>query len=199
MLSQLFHSSFTFIKRLFGSSLLSAIRVVSSAYLRLLIFLLAILIPACASSSLAFHMMYFAYKLNKQGDYTALMYSFPDFEPVHCSMFSSNYCFLTCIQVSQELGKVVWYSHLLRIFHSCDHTLEGFSIVNEAEVDVFLELSCFFYDPTDVNNLNSCSSTFSKSNFYIWKLSVQALLKPNFEDFEHYFVSMGNECYCARV
>ena len=114
-------------------------------------------------------------------------------------MFSSNYCFLTCIQVSQELGKVVWYSHLLRIFHSCDHTLEGFSIVNEAEVDVFLELSCFFYDPTDVNNLNSCSSTFSKSNFYIWKLSVQALLKPNFEDFEHYFVSMGNECYCARV
>ena len=107
-------SSFTFIKRLFSSSKLSAISVVSSAYLRLLIFLLASLIPACVSSSLAFCMMYSAYKLNKQGDsYTALFYSFPNLEPVHCSISSSNCCFLTCIQISQEPGKVVWYEHHL--------------------------------------------------------------------------------------
>ena len=76
---------------------------------------------------------------------------------------------------------------------------KGFSIVSEAEVDVFLELFCFFYDPTDVSSLNHCSSTFSKSNLYIWKFLAQVLLKPNLEDFEHYFVSMGNECYYARV
>ena len=111
-------SFFTFIKRLCSSSLLSVIRVVSSTYLKLLIFLPAILIPACASSSLTFRMMYFAYKLNKQGDsiHTTLTYSFPDLEPAHCSMSSSNCCFLICKQVSQEAGQVVWYSHLLKNF-----------------------------------------------------------------------------------
>ena len=101
-------SSFTFIKRLFSSSL-SAIRVVSSANLRLLVFLLAVLIPACASSSPAFLMIFSVYKLNKQGDNVQLwrIYSFPYFEPVYCSMSSSNCCFLTCIQVSQEAGQVV--------------------------------------------------------------------------------------------
>ena len=110
-------SSFTFIRRLFSSSSLSAIRVVSSVYLRLLIFLPAILIPACASSSLAFHMMYSAYKLNKQSDSIQPWgtYSFPNLEPV-CSMSRSNCCFLTCIQISQEADKVVWYSHLLKNF-----------------------------------------------------------------------------------
>ena len=83
-------SCFTFIKRLFGSSLLYAIRVVSSAYLRLLIFLPVILIPACSSSSPPFHMMYSAYKLNKQ---VALTYSFPNLEPVHCSTSGSNWSF----------------------------------------------------------------------------------------------------------
>ena len=97
--------SFTFIKRLFSSSL-SAIRVVSSAYLRLLIFLPAILILACASSSLAFYMMYSAYKLNKHGD-NALTYSLSYLEPVCCSMSSSNCCSLTCIWISQEAGQVV--------------------------------------------------------------------------------------------
>ena len=107
-------SYFILIKRLFGSSSLFTIQVVSSAYLRLLIFLLAVLIPACASSSPAFHMMYFAYK---QGDiYTALTYSFPNLEPVHCSMSGSNCWFLTCIQISQETGNMVWYSHLLKNF-----------------------------------------------------------------------------------
>ena len=109
-------SSFTLIKKLFSSYSLSATRVVSSAYLRLLIIILAILIPACASSSLAFLIMYSAYKLNKQWQYTPLMYSFPNFEPVHCSMSSSNYCFLTCKPVSQVAGKVIWYYHLFKNF-----------------------------------------------------------------------------------
>ena len=109
-------STFTFIKRLFSSSSLSVIRVVSSAYLRLLIFLPAILIPACASSSPAFLRMYSAYKLNKQGDniqpwqYTVFFFYL---EPVCCPMSSSNCCFLICIQVSQEAGQVGWYSHSL--------------------------------------------------------------------------------------
>ena len=88
-------SSFTFIKRLFNLSSLSAIRVVSSAYLRLLIFLPAILIPAYGSSSPAFCMMYSAYKLNKQSDNTSLMYSSPNFDPVTCSMSGSHCYFLT--------------------------------------------------------------------------------------------------------
>ena len=73
------------------------------------------------------------------------MYSFPDLEPVHCSMSSSNCYFLTCIQISQEAGQVVWYSHLLRNFPQCVviYTVKGFGIVNKAEVDVFLEFFCF--------------------------------------------------------
>ena len=107
-------------------------------------------------------------------------------------MSSSNCCFLTCIQVSQEAGKVVWYSHLLKNFPQfvVIHTVKGFSIINEAEVDILLEFSCFFYDPMDVCNLISGSSAFSKSSLNIWKFSVQLLLKPNLENFEHYFVSM---------
>ena len=100
-LSLLFHSPFTFIKRLFSSSLLSAIRVVSSTYLRLLIFLPAILTAACALSSPAFHMMDSAYKLNTQGDNIQPWRTpFPDLEPVCCSTSNSNCCFLACIQIS---------------------------------------------------------------------------------------------------
>ena len=84
--------------------------------MRLLIFLPAILIPACATSSPAFLMMYSAYKLNKQGDNIQPTYSFPDLEPVCWSMSDSNCCFLTCMQVSQEAGQVVWHSHLLKNF-----------------------------------------------------------------------------------
>ena len=82
--------------------------------------------------------------------------------------------FLTCVQISQEVGKVVWYSHLLKNFPEfvVIHTVKGFGIVNEAEVDVFLELSCFFDEPTDVGNLVSCSSAFSKSSLNIWNFSV---------------------------
>ena len=87
---------------------------------------------------------------------------------------------------------MVWYFHL---FKNCSqfvviHIVKGFSVVNEAEVDVFLELSCFFYDPADVDNLISGSSAFSKSGLNIWKLSVHILLKPSLENFEHYFASM---------
>ena len=111
-------SSFTLIKRLCSSSSLSAFRVVS-VYLSLLIFLPAILILACYSSSLAFLMMCYAYKLNRQWQYTALLYSFPSFEPINCSMSGSNCYFVTHIQVSQETGKVVWYSHLFKNFPVC--------------------------------------------------------------------------------
>ena len=84
-------------------------------------------------------------------------------------MSSSNCCFLTCIQVSQEVGKVVWYSHLFKDFPQLVviRTVKGFSVVSEAEEDVFLELSCFFDDPTDVGNLISGSSAFSKSSLNI--------------------------------
>ena len=100
-------SSFTFIKRLFSSSSLSAIRVVSYTHLRLLIFSPAILITACASSSLAFCMIYSACKLNKQGDNIQPWHTFASFESFHCSISGFNCCFLTCIQVSQEASKVV--------------------------------------------------------------------------------------------
>ena len=79
------------------------------------------------------------------------------------------------------------------------HTVECFDVVNKAEVDVFLELSCFFSDPKDVTNLISGSSAFSKSSLNIWKFMVQALLKPGLENFEHYFTSMWDECNCAVV
>ena len=79
------------------------------------------------------------------------MYSFPNLEPVCCFMFGSNFCFLTCIQISQEAGQVVWCSHLFTNFPEfvVIHTVKGFGIVNKAEIDVFLELSCFFNDPMD--------------------------------------------------
>ena len=95
-------------------------------------------------------------------------------EPVHCSLSRSNYCLLTCIQVSQGAGKVAWYYNLFKNFPQfvVIHTIKGFSIVNEAEVGIFLEFFCFFYDPTDVSNLISGSSAFSKSSLYIWKISV---------------------------
>ena len=95
-------------------------------------------------------------------------------------------------EISQEAGKVVWYFHILRNFLQfvVIHTVKDFSVVNEAEVDVFLEFSCFSYDPTDVGNLISGSSAFSKSTLNIWKFSVHVLLKPGLENFEHYFASM---------
>ena len=94
--------------------------------------------------------------------------------------------------MSQEAGQVVWYSYLFKNFPQfiVIHTVKGFGIVNKAEVDVFLELSCFFYDPTDVRNLVSGSSAFSKTSLNIWKFTVHVLLKPGLKNFEHYFASM---------
>ena len=116
-------------------------------------------------------------------------------------MSNSNCSFLTCIQISQEAGQVVWYSHLFQNFLQfiMIHTVKGFGIVNKAEIDVFLELSCFFDDPTDVRNLISGSSDFSKSSLNIWKFTVHVLLKPGLENFEHYFTSVWDECNCVVV
>ena len=116
-------------------------------------------------------------------------------------MFSSNCCFLTYTQISQEVGQVVWYSHLFQNFPQLIviHTVKGFGIVNKANVDVFLELSCFFDDPVDVGNLISGSSAFSKSSLNIWKFMVHILLKPDLENFEYYFASMWDECDCVVV
>ena len=87
---------------------------------------------------------------------------------------------------------MVWYSHLLKNFPQfvVIHTVKGITVVNEAEIDVFLELSCFFDDPMDVGNLISGSSAFSKTRLNIWKFMVHVLLKPGLEDFEHYFASV---------
>ena len=104
------------------------------------------------------------------------MYSFSNFEPVSFSMSGSNCCFLTCIQVSQETGKVVWYSHLFKFPQFV--VIHSQRVLSEAEVDVFQEFPYFFYDPTNVGNLISCSSAFSKSSLYIWRFLVRILLKP---------------------
>ena len=97
------------------------------------------------------------------------MYSFSYLEPVCCSMSSSSCCFPSCIQISQEAGQVLWYSHLFQNFPQFIgiHTVKGFGIVNKAEINVFMELSCFFYDPADVGNLISGSSAFFKSGLNI--------------------------------
>ena len=120
------------------------------------------------------------------------MYSFSYLEPVCCFMSSFNCCFLTCIQVSQEAGQVVWYSHLFQNFPQfiVIHTVKGFGIVNKTEIDVFLELFCSFDDPADVGNLIPGSSAFTKTSLNIWKFTIHILLKPGLENFEHCFASV---------
>ena len=105
-------------------------------------------------------------------------------------MSSSNCCFLTCIQISQEADQVVWYAHLFQNFPQfvVIHTVKGFDVVNKAEVDFFLELFCFFDDPTDVGNLWFLCLFYTSLN--IWKFMVHVLLKPGLENFEHYFTSV---------
>ena len=129
------------------------------------------------------------------------MYSFSYLEPVCCSMSSSNCCFLTCIQISLEADQVVWYSHRFKNFPQfiVIHIVKGFGIVNKEEIDVFLELSCFFHYPADVGNLISGSSAFSKTSLNIRKFTIHILLKPGLENFKHYFTSMWDECNCAVV
>ena len=116
-------------------------------------------------------------------------------------MSGSSCCFLTCIQISQEAGHVVWHSYLFQNFPEfvVVHTVKGFDVVNKAEVDVFLGFSCFFDDPMDVGNLISSSSAFSKSSLDIWNFTVHVLLKPVLENFEHYFASVWDDCNCVVV
>ena len=117
-------------------------------------------------------------------------------------LFHVHFCsFLTCIQISWEAGKVVWHSHLFQNFPQfvVIHTVKGFSMINEAEVEALLEFSCFFYHLTDVDNLISGSSAFSKPSLNIWKFMVHILLKPDLENFEHYFASMWDECNCVVI
>ena len=94
-------------------------------------------------------------------------------------MVDSSSCFLTCMQIPQEADKVVWYSLLFKNFAQfvVSRTVKGFSIVSEAELDVFLEFSCFFYNQTDVGNLISGSSVFSKSSLNIWKFMVHCTVE----------------------
>ena len=96
---------------------------------------------------------------------------------------------------------MVWYSHLFQNFPQflVIHTVKGFGIVNTAEIDVFLELSCFFDDPMDVGNLISGSSAFLKTSLNIWKFTVHVFLKPGLENSEYYFTSVRDECNCAVV
>ena len=108
------------------------------------------------------------------------MYSFSYLEPVCCSISSSPCGFLVCIPVSQGAGQGVWYSHRFQNFPQFIgiHTVKGFGIVNKAEIDVFLELSCLFHDPADVGNMISASSAFPKTSLNIWKFVVHVLLWP---------------------
>ena len=161
----------------------------------------AILILACASSSLAFYMMYSAYKLNKQCD---------NIQPWPTSFAIWSQSVLPCPVVTiaswpayRFLRRQVRWSYIpisLRIFQFVViHIAKGFGVVNKAEVDVFLELSGFFNDPVDTGNLISGSSSFSKSSLNISKFMVHVLLKLGLENFEHYFASVSDECNCVVV
>ena len=172
-------------------------RVVSSVYLRLLIFLLAILIPVCALSSLEYRMVYSTYKLNKQGDNTQPWYTpFPIWNqpvvpcPVLIVASWPAYRFLRR-QVSGIPNSKNFPQFVLI------HTVKGFGVVNKA--DVFLELSCFFNDRMDIGNLILGSSAFSKSTLNIWKFMVHIQLKHGLENFEHCFASVWDECNCVVV
>ena len=118
--------------------------------------------------------------------------------PVHCSMSGSNCCFLTAYRFHRRQLRCSGIPICFRIFQFVViHTVKA--LVNEAEIYVFLEFSCFFYDPVDVGNLISGSSAFSKSRLYVWKFLVHIMVKPSLKDFECYFAITWNECNCAVV
>ena len=193
--------SFTPIERFFSSSLLSAVRMVSSAYIRLLIFLLEILTPACDSSSLACHTIYSADKLNKQGDnIQPCLTPFPVWNKsvVTCPILTVASCPTYRFFRRQVRWSVILISKNFPQFVVI-HTVKGLSVVNEAEVDVFLEFFCFLYDPVNVGNLISGSSASLKHSLYIWKFSVHVQLKPSLENFEHYFASVWASLVAERV
>ena len=146
--------------------------------------------------------MYSAYQLNKQGD---------NIQPRHTSFPIWNQSVVPCPVLTvaswpayRFLKRQVRWSGTPNLFQNFPqfiviHTVKGFGIVNKAEIDSFLELSCFFHDPADVGNLISGSSAFSKSSLNIWKFTVHMLWKPGLENFEHYFTSVWDECNCAVV
>ena len=146
--------------------------------------------------------MYSAYKLNKQGD---------NIQPWHTLFPIWNQSIVPCpvltvpsLPAYRFLKRQVRWSGIPISFQNflpflVIHTVKGFGIVNKAEIDVFLELSCFFNDPVDVGNLISGSSAFSKTSLNIWKSTVHVLLKPGLENFEHYFASMWDEYNCVVV
>ena len=128
------------------------------------------------------------------------MYSFHNLELACCSMSSSNCCFLTCIQFSQEAGEVIWYSHLFKNFPQfvVIHIIKGFGILSKAQVDVFLEFSYFFYDPTDVGSVIPGSSAFFKSSLYIWKFSYWWSLAWRILSITLLACEMSVNLYCLR-
>ena len=178
---------------------LSAIRVVSSAYLRLLIFLPAILIPDCASSSSEFLMMYSPCKLNKQGDNIQPWYTpFPIWnQPVPCPVLT-----LASWPAYRFLRKQVRYPGIpisFRISHSLLWSTQSKALAQSIKQYMFFWNSCFYDDPVDVGNLISGSSVFSISSLNIWKFPVHILLKPGLENFEHHFANLWDEYNCAEV
>ena len=122
-------------------------------------------------------------------------------EPVCCSTSSSNCCFLTCIQVSQEADQVVWYSHLFQNFPQfiVIHTVNGFGIVNKTEIDVFLESFAFSMLQRMLAIWSLVPLPFLKPAWTFWKLMIHVLLKPGLENFEHYLTRVWDECNCAVV
>ena len=194
VLSHLFHFPLSSSSNDFSFSLLSAIIVVSSAYLRLLMFLPAILILACASSSPEFLMMYFANKLNRQGDNIQPWHTpFPIWNQsiVPCSVLTP--AFWLAYRFLRRQVRLSGTSISLKFFQFLViHTVKVFYIVNKAE-----ELFCSFYDPMDVGNLIPGSSASSKSSLNIWKFSVHILLKPSMENFEHCTATVWDECNCV--
>ena len=200
--SQLFHSCLSPSLGVSSSSMISVIREVLSAYLGLLTFLPAILIPAYASSSPAFHMMYSAYKLNRHGD-NIQPWCTP-FAIWNQSIVPCPFLLLLDLHTVFSEGRLRW-SGIPISFNNfsvcCDlHSKALFSIVNEAKVDVFLKFPCYFYDPRAVSNLISGSSAFSKSSLDIWEFSIHLLLlKPSLENSEYNFASMWNECTYEMV
>ena len=158
-------------------------------------FLPPILIPACSSSSLSFLMMCSAYRLNKQGD--SRQPCLTPFSFLNQSVVPNR----VLTVASPETGKMVWYSHLTKSFPQfvMIHTVKGFSVVNETEIDVFLKFPCFVYNPVNVGNLISSSSSFSKPSLDIWKFMVLIMLKPSMKDFKYDHTSMGDECNSLMV
>ena len=151
-------------------------------------------IPTCYSSTPAFIMMCSAYRSNKQSD------TFLNPEPVNCSIQGSNCCFLTRIHISQETGKMVWYSYLLKSFPQfvMIHTIKGF-VQSVKQRELFLKFPCFLYDATNVGNLISGSSAFSKLNLDTQKFLAGITVKLSMQNIKNDIPSMGDEYNCPIV